>query len=296
MTPPDFETNSQQMLDPRQIQQFEDDGAILLKGVFADYVATVRAAIAENMARPSWRERTYRPDNDKIDNDKIDGGQTDKSQTDNEQAFFQDYVVWNQFDGYRALVMHSPMAEIAAALMRSNTARIFHDHILVKEPGNAVVTPWHQDQPYYLCEGAQCVSFWVPLDDVPRARTIEYVKGSHKWGTVFKPQRFDGTDLYENDDRETVPDMDVARADHEILGWEMKAGDAVAFHFRTLHGAPANHSPNRRRVISVRWVGDDAVFANRAGPTSPAFPELEYQPGTPFDGPDFPVIWPRPTA
>ena len=280
MTPPDFETVSP-LIAPQQIQQFEADGAVLLKGVFADYVATVRAAIAENMAQPSWRERTYRPEDDK---------------TDNEQAFFQDYVVWNQFDGYRALVMHSPMAEIAAALMRSKTARIFHDHILVKEPGNAVVTPWHQDQPYYLCEGTQCVSFWVPLDDVPRTRTIEYVRGSHKWGTVFKPQRFDGTDLYENDDRETVPDMDVARADHDILGWEMKAGDAVAFHFRTLHGAPANHSPNRRRVISVRWVGDDAVFANRAGPTSPAFPELDFQPGTPFDGPDFPVIWPRPTA
>ena len=280
MTPPDFETVSP-LIAPQQIQQFEADGAILLKGVFADYVATVRAAIAENMAQPSWRERTYRPEDGK---------------TDNEQAFFQDYVVWNQFDGYRALVLHSPMAEIAAALMRSNTARIFHDHILVKEPGNAVVTPWHQDQPYYLCEGTQCVSFWVPLDDVPRTRTIEYVRGSHKWGTVFKPQRFDGTDLYENDDRETVPDMDIARADHDILGWEMKAGDAVAFHFRTLHGAPANHSANRRRVISVRWVGDDAVFANRAGPTSPAFPELAYQPGTPFDGPDFPVIWPRPTA
>ena len=102
----------------------------MLTGAFADYVATVRAAIAENMARPSWRERTYRPDN----------SQAADRHTDNEQAFFQDYVVWNQFDGYRALVLHSPMAEIAASLMRSRTARIFHDHILVKEPGNAVVT------------------------------------------------------------------------------------------------------------------------------------------------------------
>ena len=260
------------MLNPQQIEQFETDGACLLKGAFTDYVAQVREAVAENMATPSWRERTYRPD---------DGG----------QAFFQDYVVWNQFDGYRALVTESPMASLAASLMRSKTARIFHDHILVKEPGNSVVTPWHQDQPYYLCEGEQTVSFWVPLDDVPRDRTIEYVKGSHKWGTTFKPQRFDGTDLYENDDREAVPNMEEARDAYDILGWEVEAGDAVAFHFRTLHGAPANHSPQRRRVISVRWVGDDAVFANRSGPTSPAFPDLDYQPGTKFDGPDFPVIY-----
>ena len=262
------------MLTQNQIDDFTSDGAVLLKGAFTDFVEGARRAIEENMKSPSWRERTYRPD---------DGG----------QAFFQDYVVWNQFDGYRALVTDSPMAEIAAQLMNSKTARIFHDHILVKEPGNSVITPWHQDQPYYLCEGEQCVSFWVPLDDVPRERTIEYVKGSHLWGKTFKPQRFDGTDLYENDKRDSVPDMTKANDDYDILGWEMKAGDAVAFHFRTLHGAPANQSPNRRRVISLRWVGDDAVFAARKGPTSPAFPELDYQAGQPFEGADFPIIYPR---
>ena len=49
------------MLNPKQIEQFETDGACLLKGAFTDYVAQVREAIAENMATPSWRERTYRP-------------------------------------------------------------------------------------------------------------------------------------------------------------------------------------------------------------------------------------------
>ena len=164
---------------------------------------------------------------------------------------------------------------------------------LSKSQGNSIVTPWHQDQPYYLCEGEQCVSFWVPLDDVPRERTIEYVKGSHQWGKTFKPQRFDGTDLYENDNRDSVPDMDAARDEFDILGWDMKAGDAVAFHFRTLHGAPANHSPARRRVISLRWVGDDALFADRKGPTSPAFPDLDFQAGRPFEADEFPIIYQR---
>ena len=135
------------MLEKYQIEDFQKSGAVLLKGVFADFVETAREAIEENMQNPSWRERTYRPD---------DGG----------QAFFQDYVVWDQFDGYRALVRDSAMPELAAKLMQSKTARVFHDHILVKEPGNSVVTPWHQDQPYYLCEGRQSVSFWVPLDPI----------------------------------------------------------------------------------------------------------------------------------
>jgi len=263
------------MIDQTTIDTFQTQGAVLLKGVFVDFVEGARAAIEENIAAPSWRERTYRPD---------DGG----------QAFFQDYVVWDKFDGYRALVRDSAMGEIAAKLMQSQTARVFHDHVLVKEPGNSVVTPWHQDQPYYLCEGRQTVSFWVPLDDIPRERTIEYVAGSHRWGKDFKPQRFDGTDLFEGDTSEAVPDMTTRRGEFDILGWAMKPGDAVAFNFRTLHGAPANASPARRRVTSIRWVGDDARFVKRPGPTSPAFPDLDYEDGAPFDGPEFPVIYRAP--
>ena len=261
------------MLTKAQIDTYQSAGAVLLKGAFADFVEGTRAAIEQNKANPSWRERTYRPD---------DGG----------AAFFQDYVVWNQYDGYRDLVRNSGMSEMAARLMRSTTARIFHDHILVKEPGNAVVTPWHQDQPYYLVEGRQSVSFWVPLDAIPRERTIEYVAGSHLWGKDFKPKRFDGTDLFPGDGSEAVPDVDSARDELDILGWEMEPGDAVAFNFRTLHGAPANASPSRRRVISVRWVGDDAVFAKRPSTTSPAFPDLDFEDGAPFGGPEFPILHP----
>ncbi len=155
------------MLTDAQIATYQTTGALLLKGAFAGYVDGVRAAIEENQASPSWRERTYRPDN---------GG----------APFFQDYVVWDQFYGYRALVRQSPMPEIAAGLMQSKTARIFHDHILVKEPGSSVVTPWHQDQPYYL----------VRQVNRPRER-IEYVrKRIAKAGTlslmaivIAKPQR-----------------------------------------------------------------------------------------------------------
>ena len=37
--------------------------------------------------------------------------------------------------------------------MGSETARLFHDHLLVKEPRTAQPTPWHQDQPYYNVSG-----------------------------------------------------------------------------------------------------------------------------------------------
>jgi ectoine hydroxylase-related dioxygenase (phytanoyl-CoA dioxygenase family) len=261
-------------ISAEQIEAFDRDGVALLPGLLADRVTELAGAVAENMAAPSRFERTYRP-------------------ADGTAPFFQDYCNWQRIPGYRKAITETVMAEAAALLMGSRTARIFHEHVLVKEPGNSMKTPWHQDQPYYLVEGRQSVSFWVPLDHVPREIGIEYVAGSHRWGRDFRPQRFNGTALYDGDTSEAVPDVEGEREKFTVLGWAMEPGDAVAFDFRCLHGAPANTTINRRRAVSFRWVGDDAVFARRKGRTSPPFPHLAFDDGARFEGPDFPVLWPR---
>lgn len=92
-----------------------------------------------------------------------------------------------------------------------------------------------------------------------------------------------GTDLYAHDDRVVMPDIDAHRADYRILGWALQPGDAIAFNFATIHGAPATATATaagRRRVFSARWVGDGAVFVDRQGKGSP-----------PFEGPDFPLVF-----
>ena len=256
------------------VRDYQRDGAVLIPGLMRDHVAALSEAVEENMAAPSPLERSYRP-------------------TDGTAMFFQDYCNWQRISGFREVMFEGPMAQAAARLMGSHTARIFHEHVLVKEPGNSMKTPWHQDQPYYLVEGRQSVSFWVPLDPISREISVEYVAGSHAWGRDFRPQRFDGSALYAGDDAEAVPDVENARDKFRILGWAMQPGDAVAFDFRCLHGAPANSTTNRRRAVSFRWVGDDARFAKRKGRTSPPFPHLTFEDGAPFEGPDFPLVWPR---
>jgi ectoine hydroxylase-related dioxygenase (phytanoyl-CoA dioxygenase family) len=256
------------------IAEFQHEGCAVLRGIFKPWISGLEVGIEENMASPTFRERTYHP-------------------ADGSAPFFQDFCNWDRIAGYRALVRKSPMARIAARLMRSSIARIFHDHVLVKEPGNSIATPWHQDAPYYLVKGSQSVSFWLPLDPVPRERTLEFVAGSHRAGKEYRPDRFDGTRLYEGDTSEPVPDVDANREAYDIRGWALDPGDAVVFNFRTLHAAPANFSTTRRRAISVRWVGDDARFVKRLGRTSPPFPDLKYEDGAPFRAPEFPVLYPE---
>ena len=116
--------------------------------------------------------------------------------------------------------------------------------------------------------------------------------GGFRWGRDFSPTRFDGSRLYPTDHFARLPDIEADRANFSIIGWPMQPGDAVAFNFRTVHGAPANLSNVRRRAFSARWVGDDAVFVRREGRTSPPFPNLKLVHGAALEGPEFPRVFP----
>jgi ectoine hydroxylase-related dioxygenase (phytanoyl-CoA dioxygenase family) len=255
------------------VADFQTDGVVILRGMFRDWVRPLQEGVAEIMRTPTWRERSYQP-------------------KDGSAAFFQDYCNWSRIPAFRSFIFDSPAAELAARLMNSKEARFFHDHVLVKHPGNSTITPWHHDQPYYCVEASQSVSFWTPLDPVSRSVTLECVAGSHRWSAAgFRPKRFDGSPLYLNDDLEELPDIDAQREHLPIRAWEMQPGDAVAFNFRTVHGAPANNSTTIRRVFSTRWVGSDARFVRRGAAGSPPFPQLSLADGAPFDAPEFPLIY-----
>ena len=267
------------LIDDVTVDTFQREGVVLLKGVFKSWVDTLARGVDELMANPSEYgiARTVIP-------------------KDGSAPFFQDYCNWSRIAAFKDFVFNSPAAEIAARLMVSDSAKFFHEHTLVKQPGTSTVTPWHHDQPYYCVEGQQNVSLWIPLDAIEQPVSLRCIRGSHLWGEEFSPTRFNGTKLYEHSRFRDLPDIDAHAADYDIVSWAVEPGDAIAFHYRTLHGAAGNSSSHSRRVFSARWVGDDAVFADRGGTTSPPFPELTLKDGEPLVSPIFPQVWPRKTA
>jgi len=255
------------------IEDFRRDGCAPIRGAFLDWVETLREGIERNIREPGPDVRIY-----------TGGAGTGRH--------FGDYCNWARIPEYRAFIFESPAAAIAAALMGSRTVRLFHEHVLVKEPSADVATPWHHDQPYYCIDGKQTCSLWIPLDPVPVERTLEFVAGSHAWGRWFRPDRFNKTPLNEDDGLEPVPDIEHAREQYRILGWALEPGDAVAFNYLTLHGAGPNRSANaRRRAFSLRVVGEDARYAKRKGMTSPPFPGLRLNHGDVLDAPEFPLLF-----
>lgn len=259
------------MITDAQIDAFQRDGAVMVKGLFADWVETIAGGIARNMSEP---------------------GEYASENAVTQGRFFDDYCNWTRIPEFRDVVENSPAAELAARAMRSETAQFFHDHVLVKEPGTPKPTPWHQDAPYYFVEGRQTVSLWIPIDPVEQA-SLRFIAGSHLWDRMVRPVSWaDDSDFYDDKQEWTpVPDPDANPDDLTVLEWPMQPGDAVLFDFRTAHGARGNEALTRRRALSLRWVGDDARYVMRPGRTSPPFPGHAMEEGQPLRKDWFPVIY-----
>lgn len=256
---------------------YERDGAVCVRAAFSDdEVALAAAAIDANLADLSPRAK--------------------RASAADDAAFVEDFCNWQRLPAMERFIRESPAAAIAGELTGSSTIRLYHDHVLVKEPGTRQRTPWHQDQPYYNVDGIQNASMWFPVDPVPRASTLEMIAGTHQ-GPWYMPRTFldERAAWFPEGSLAELPDFADRDAGWRILGWDLEPGDAVFFNMLTVHGAGGVGGANRRRVLSVRMLGDDMVHAPREWTTSPEFPGLvdELPPGAPLDHPLFPVLWRR---
>jgi len=271
----DLQRRVRERVDDALVAQFQRDGAVCIRQLLtADELALLQGGIEANLAAPSPRAKVA-------------------SRPDDPGRFFEDFCNWQEIDAFGRFIVEAPLAQLAQRLMGSDTVRLYHDHLLVKEPGTRQRTPWHQDQPYYNIEGAQNVSMWIPVDPVSRAATLEFVAGSHK-GPWLMPRTFmdNHAKWFPEGSLEDLPDIEGARERFPIVGWDIAPGDFVCFHMLTLHAAAGVEGPNRRRVFSVRLLGDDIRHAPRSWKTSPDFPGLaERLPaGAPMDDPLFPLL------
>jgi ectoine hydroxylase-related dioxygenase (phytanoyl-CoA dioxygenase family) len=265
------------VLTPDLIEDFRRDGAVRVRGAFTpNEVALVERGIERNLAEPSERALVA-------------------SRDDDAGRFVEDFCNWQRIPEYEQFIRGSQAASIAGRLMGTGQVRLYHDHMLVKEPGTRQRTPWHQDQPYYNISGSQTCSLWMPVDPVSRSSTLEFVAGSHL-GPWLMPRTFMDSQArwFPEGSLQDLPDIEADRDAFPIVGWELEPGDGVFFHMLALHAAGGVAGDRGRRAFSVRFMGDDVV--PRAWRTSPEFPGLTEQlaEGAPMCTPLFPLLWSNP--
>ena len=255
------------------IKEYKEFGVVVIRNVLSSYwLEQLSIGIDKNFENPSKYKCVY-------------------ERKDNKEIFFDDYCNWQRIEEYRDFFFKSNIANIASQLMQSKKVNIFHEHVLIKEPGATKKTPWHQDQSYYCVNGIDNCSLWIPLDPISKEICPEFIRSSHKWNKQFLPIKFIGKNYEKKDEEfEKIPEIDKKRSNYDIISWSLSPSDLIAFNFATIHGAPGNNSTNRRRAFSARFTGDDATFALRKGETSPPFPEVTLKHGETMDSITFPII------
>jgi ectoine hydroxylase-related dioxygenase (phytanoyl-CoA dioxygenase family) len=271
----------QHLVDASDVDTYRAEGVVVLRGVVSpDEIELLRIGIDAVVAAPSPRAKVA-------------------SASDDPGLFLEDFCTWRDRPEFMSFLRSTRLAAIAAELTGSSRISLYHDHVLVKEPRTRQRTPWHQDQPYYDVEGMQNVSFWIPVDPVPVESALELVAGTHR-GPWLMPRTFldQRAAWFPEGSLADLPDIDARRDEFPIRSWGLEPGDAIAFHMLTVHGAPGMVGDRRRRVFSVRVLGDDMVYAPRDWVCSPDFRRVipsevdSREKGQPLRGEWFPQLWP----
>lgn len=270
---------------PIERETYLKDGAIVLRGLIQqDWLARMGDAVERALAAPGAAAVEY---------------------AEGKERFLGDFLVWMRNPNFAEFACNSPLPEIAHALLQSESVRLFYDQLLVKEPNTKEETPWHQDLPYWPLRGDDILSLWVPFDRVTaESGAMRYVKGSHKAGILYAPTPFGKSSGFAQilDAAKLPPFPESASflTGADILTCEMEPGDVIAHHPLVFHWSPGNLDLHRRRrALALRYVGDDAVFDERAA-NFLAHPKLAallceplaFRTGDKPKGANFPLVWP----
>jgi ectoine hydroxylase-related dioxygenase (phytanoyl-CoA dioxygenase family) len=276
-------------LSAREIADYREGGAAIIRAILPlEWVERMGRAVDRILANPGSASVEYTP-------------------KEKQGRYYGDFFVWLRDPDFKALMMDSPLPELAAQLMGARQVSFFYDQLLVKEPGTQEPTPLHQDLPYWPVKGEHIMSVWTPFDPVRfDSGVVQYVYGSHQWGRLFAPKTFGQNtgfgDMYAKSGFEQMPPEEELLQGQRILKWETEPGDVIVHHPRTLHFSEGNTRHDlRRRAVALRYLGDDAWFDARAGtfmenPKVRALlrPEsLAFEDGDRMINDEFPLVWPR---
>jgi ectoine hydroxylase-related dioxygenase (phytanoyl-CoA dioxygenase family) len=265
-----------------EIEAFERDGVVVLRGLLApDDVAAMAAPVDRAMRSAASADLTSLAEPAAGDADPPAG------------RFYAGVDHWLDDDAFAAFALRSGLPAVAAALLRSEHIWFYEDSVLVKEPGAAEATKFHQDSAYFHVVGRQACTFWAPLDPVDATTgSLRFVQGSHQWGRSFRPNLFVTDEPIPGTEGELVPDIDGDVDRYEVLCWDLQPGDITVHHYDTLHGAGPNTSAeSSRRAISLRYCGDDIRFSAKPGAPMKAYQRAMHE-GDPLGGPLCPQVFP----
>jgi len=256
---------TQYPISEEQVRFYEENGYIQLLNVLTpEELEQVRAALDDVMAVQLDRRHDVSADRATY-----------------EKIFVQKVNLWQVHPGIRRYVFSPKLAEIARRLARARQVRLWHDHALIKMPGDSKASPWHQDLPYWpMCESG-ALSCWMALDDVFEANgCMAFVPGSHRIGRLEPIKLVDPQDIFK-----LVPA--ASNQEFKKVFQPMPAGSCTFHNGMTFHYAGPNATDKPRRAIITIYMPDEVHFT---GAKHVVTEDLNLRVGDMLAGERFPVL------
>ncbi len=258
---------------PALSETYARDGVVLLPRALNE------RALAEALAAWEWSLANPGP-----------GSSRFKSHSD--ATFYQDLYNPRVLEGHTEMLRASPLPRLITDLWGSPDIWFMYEQVFLKEGGEARRTPWHQDSSYLTIAGADLAVAWITFDTATAADSLEFVRGSHR-GVLYNGSRFelgdDTAPLHPSAPMPRLPDIEANREAFDIVSFPVEPGDVVLFHPAMLHGGAPTHSGTRRRTLTLRFFGANAVYDERPGPAGPRVEGFHgtLRQGDPFRHPSF---------
>lgn len=146
------------------------------------------------------------------------------------------------------LVGDDRLLDVAEAFIGPNIA-LFASHYICKPPFDGQPVLWHQDGSYWPLDPMEVVTLWLAVDDAtPENGCMQVIPGT---------QHVDLQKMHPRTDTPNVlrSGMDTALVDEsQAVDCVLKAGGVEVHHPNIIHGSRANHSPNRRCGLTIRYI------------------------------------------
>ena len=262
-------------IEPHHIEQFRRDGFLIVDRIIDRAAAAVLAERFAPMFRGEFETGLY-PDEWNW-----------REGRDGADLTRQICNAWKSDRAIACAVLDARIGSWCAQLRGWPGARINQDNMLWKPPGSRPIG-FHQDDSYQRWvvppEMATC---WITLDDTTaQGGTLEYVRGSHRWGLSPPATAFHAPEDYAREMREAAARAGV---EPDVVAVEVPAGGGAFHHGRTFHGSGFNRTERARRSLVSHCMSSQARFH----PTEVGYVYGRYKRAgsETMDESFFPVLW-----
>lgn len=169
--------------------------------------------------------------------------------------------VYNREDVFKEWMTNKKIRPILKQILNDTPILTLahHNSIMTKLPHESTRTYWHQDRRYWHFKNDDLVSVWLSLgDEFLENGLLEFIPNSHK--IEFTKDRFDEDSNF----------LDNNTKNQELIktrtSSNLKKGDVVLFHCKTLHHASKNQTNNPKIsfVYTVRSKSNTPIKDTRS--------------------------------